>query len=106
MAMATTKEYVEYICEQIEGVGIIRYKKMFGEYMVYVDEKPVLLVCDNTVFVKMLEVVKEKMKNAQTGYPYNGAKEHYILDIENEAFSKEIITDLLPVTQIPKSRKK
>ena len=104
--MATTKEYVEYICEQIEGVGIIRYKKMFGEYMVYVDEKPVLLVCDNTVFVKMLEVVKEKMKNAQTGYPYNGAKEHYILDIENEAFSKEIITDLLPVTQIPKSRKK
>jgi len=106
MAMATTKEYVEYICEQIEGVGIIRYKKMFGEYMVYVDEKPVLLVCDNTVFVKMLEVIKEKMKNAQTGYPYNGAKEHYILDIENEAFSKEIITDLLPVTQIPKSRKK
>jgi len=106
MAMATTKEYVEYICEQIEGVGIIRYKKMFGEYMVYVDEKPVLLVCDNTVFVKMLEVVKEKMKNAQTGYPYNGAKEHFILDIENEAFSKEIITDLLPVTQIPKSRKK
>jgi len=104
--MATTKEYVEYICEQIEGVGIIRYKKMFGEYMVYVDEKPVLLVCDNTVFVKMLEVIKEKMKNAQTGYPYNGAKEHYILDIENEAFSKEIITDLLPVTQIPKSRKK
>ena len=104
--MATTKEYVEYICEQIEGVGIIRYKKMFGEYMVYVDEKPVLLVCDNTVFVKMLEVVKEKMKNAQTGYPYNGAKEHFILDIENEAFSKEIITDLLPVTQIPKSRKK
>jgi len=106
MAMATTKEYVEYICEQIEGVGIIRYKKMFGEYMVYVDEKPVLLVCDNTVFVKMLEVIKEKMKNAQTGYPYNGAKEHFILDIENEAFSKEIITDLLPVTQIPKSRKK
>ncbi len=104
--MATTKEYVEYICEQIEGVGIIRYKKMFGEYMVYVDEKPVLLVCDNTVFVKMLEVIKEKMKNAQTGYPYNGAKEHFILDIENEAFSKEIITDLLPVTQIPKSRKK
>jgi len=106
MTMATTKEYVEYICEQIEGVGIIRYKKMFGEYMVYVDEKPVLLVCDNTVFVKMLEVIKEKMKNAQTGYPYNGAKEHFILDIENEAFSKEIITDLLPVTQIPKSRKK
>ena len=34
--MATTKEYVEYVCEQIEGVGDIRFRKMFGEYMIYV----------------------------------------------------------------------
>jgi TfoX/Sxy family transcriptional regulator of competence genes len=103
--MATNKEYIEYICEQIEGIGVVRYRKMFGEYMVYVDDKPVLLVCDNTVFVKMLDPVKEKMKNAEIGTPYNGAKEHYVLDIDDAAFSKEIITDLLPVTPIPKSRK-
>jgi DNA helicase-2/ATP-dependent DNA helicase PcrA len=36
-------------------VGAVRYKKMFGEYMVYVNEKPILLVCDNTVFVKILD---------------------------------------------------
>lgn len=104
--MSTTKEYIEYICEQIEGVGVVRYRKMFGEYMVYVDDKPVLLVCDDTVFVKMLEPIKEKMKNAQTGFPYNGAKAHYLLDIDDAAFSKAIIADLLPVTEIPKSKKK
>ena len=48
--MATTIEYIEYVCEQIEGIGDIRYKKMFGEFMVYVNDKPVIIVCDNNAF--------------------------------------------------------
>ena len=52
--MATSKEYMDFVCEQIEGIGDISTKKMFGEYMVYLGGKPVLTVCDNTVFVKML----------------------------------------------------
>ena len=54
--MATTQEYIEYVCEQIEEFENVRYRKMFGEYMIYVNEKPILLVCDNTVFVKKLEI--------------------------------------------------
>ncbi len=42
--MATSIDYIEYVCEQIRGVGEIRYKKMFGEYMVYVNDKPVIIV--------------------------------------------------------------
>lgn len=52
--MATSQEYIEFVCEQLVGVENVRYKKMFGEYMVYVNDKPVLLVCDNTVYVKKL----------------------------------------------------
>ena len=51
--MATTKDYIEYACERLHGAGGLRYRKMFGEYMVYVNDKPVLLVCDNTVFIKL-----------------------------------------------------
>lgn len=40
--MATSKEYIEYVCGQIKGELNVRYKKMFGDYMVYVDEKPLL----------------------------------------------------------------
>lgn len=40
--MATSKEYIEYVCGQIKGESNVRYKKMFGDYMVYVDEKPLL----------------------------------------------------------------
>lgn len=104
--MATSKEYAEFVCEQIRGVGDISYKKMFGEYMVYVDAKPILLVCDNTVFVKMLDCVSALMPNAETGYPYDGAKPHYILDIENRELCFDVINALLPVTPVPKPRKK
>ena len=51
---------------------------MFGEYMVYVNDKPVLLVCDNTVFVKKLPEIEELMSGTECGVPYDSAKEHGI----------------------------
>lgn len=104
--MATTIEYIEYVCEQIKDVGHIRYRKMFGEYMVYINDKPILLVCDNTVFVKKLDCIQESMKNALTGFPYDGAKEHYILDIDHKDLCLEVILLLEKVTPLPKSKKK
>lgn len=104
--MATTVEYIEYVREQINGVGMICYKKMFGEYMIYVNDKPILMVCDNTVFVKKLKCIENKMVNSQVGYPYKNAKEHYILDIDNKEFSMEIIKALEPRISIPKSKSK
>ena len=52
--MATSEEYLTFVCEQIARFGAVRYRKMFGDAMVYLDDKPILLVCDNTVFVKCL----------------------------------------------------
>ena len=104
--MATTADFIEYVCGQIEGAGEVRHKKMFGEYMVYVNDKPILLVCDNMAFVKILPCLDALMANAEKGHPYNGAKEHYILDIDNADFAKEVVAVLEPVMQIPKPRKK
>lgn len=104
--MATTNEYIEYVCEQIKGIGEVRYKKMFGEFMVYVNDKPVMTVCDNTPFVKKLDCIAEKMKDAETGYPYKGAKEHYVLNIDNAEFCKEILSEVEKVTPLPKQKKK
>ena len=104
--MATTNEYIEYVCEQIKGIGEIRYKKMFGEFMVYVNDKPVIIVCDNIPFVKKLDCISEMMQNAEVGCPYKGAKEHYVLDIDNADFCKEILREVEKVTPLPKPRKK
>ena len=78
---------------------------MFGEYMVYVNAKPVLLVCDNCVYVKKLTQLENFMANAECGIPYNGAKEHYIFDIENTELCDSVIEILEQITPLPKKRK-
>jgi TfoX/Sxy family transcriptional regulator of competence genes len=104
--MPSSPDFVEYVCEQISGTGDIRHKKMFGDYMVYVNDKPILLICDNTVFIKKLDCVAAEMKDAATGIPYPGAKPHYILDIDDAEFGRKIIRILEPVTPLPKPRKR
>lgn len=104
--MATSKDYIEFVCEQLEGVEGVTYKKMFGEYMVYVNAKPLLLVCDNTVMVKKLPEVAPLLHDAPEGIPYEGAKPHYVLDVENRALMRDVIAVLEPVTPLPKKRTK
>jgi TfoX/Sxy family transcriptional regulator of competence genes len=50
--MATDKSFVEFIADQIEHVGQITFKQMFGEYALYCEGKVVALVCDNQLFIK------------------------------------------------------
>ncbi|MCM1305794.1 MAG: TfoX/Sxy family protein [Bacteroides sp.] len=103
--MATSVDYIEFVCEQIHGDFAVRYKKMFGEYMVYLNDKPVLLVCDNTVYVKKLAELSELMRDAECGIPYDGSKEHYVLDIENAELTEKVLKILESVTPLPKKRR-
>ena len=89
--MGTSESYIGFVCEKLERFGNIRSRKMFGEYMVYHNDKPILTVCDNTVFVKKLPQLSDIMKNSDCGFPYDGAKERYILDIENDGLVEEVI---------------
>ena len=67
--MACTTDFIDFVCSQVEGVGVIRAKKMFGDWMIYIDEKPIILACDNTCYVKMLPVIADMMTDAGTGFP-------------------------------------
>ena len=73
--------------------------------MVYVDEKPVFLITDNTVYVKKLNQLSSLLKDTSTGVPYPGAKEHYILDIENRNLVEAILPILILSTPAPKKKK-
>ena len=96
--MATSKEFIEYVCERVSPFGAVNAKKMFGEYMIYIDAKPILLVCDNTVFIKKLPELVCIMEGADCGFPYGGAKEHYILDTDDEGRLSAAIDALLFLT--------
>jgi TfoX/Sxy family transcriptional regulator of competence genes len=103
--MATTTDYIEYVCEQIAATGAVRYKKMFGEYMVYVNDKPILLVCDNCVYAKPRPELAQLLTGAEMGAPYPGAKEHYIVDADERQLLCAVVESLEPVTPLPKPRK-
>ncbi|MCM1052790.1 MAG: TfoX/Sxy family protein [Ruminococcus sp.] len=102
--MATNKEYIEYVSEILKDIGDITYKKMFGEYMIYINSKPLITVCNNTCFIKQKDEIKDLMQNAPLGFPYNGAKEHYILDIDNYELSKKVLIKLESITPLPKKK--
>ena len=104
--MASSLEFVTYVCERVSGCGDVRLRKMFGEYMVYVNDKPLLLVCDNTVFVKNLPVVEVLMQDALLEAPYPGAKAHFVLDIDNMELAQAVVCALEPVTPLPRPRAK
>ena len=82
--MSTSQGFIEFVLDQIDDNVFKRYKKMFGEYMVYINDKPILLVCDNTVYVKQLDCLKKYFPEENKGFPYQGAKEHYIVDVEDK----------------------
>ena len=104
--MSTSKEYMQFVLDQLKGFPDVTYRKMFGEYMVYVNAKPLLIVCDNTVMVKKAPELASLMESAPDGIPYDGAKVHYILDIENRELVRSVIAVLEPITPLPKKRAK
>ncbi|MDR3346287.1 MAG: hypothetical protein LBS73_03835 [Campylobacteraceae bacterium] len=104
--MASDIGFVDYVIDQIRTSDAVTYKKMFGEYLIYVNSKPTVLVCDNTAFVKVLDCIKPLMEDAQTGFPYEGAKEHYIVDVDDSELLSKLVEEIEKVTQVPKKRAK
>ena len=93
--MATSDDYLTFVLEQLPPLGVVRSRKMFGEYMVYFNEKPVLLVCDDNL-----------MYDTPCGCPYEGAKEHYMLDVEDRELTEQVLRAVEAATPLPKPRKK
>ena len=101
--MSTSKEYMQFVLDQLEEFPDVTYRKMFGEYMAYLQGRPVLLVCDNCAMVKKLPELAELMRGAPDGLPYEGARVHSVL--EDRELVRHLINILLRVTPLPKRRK-
>jgi len=104
--MASSIEYIDFVCSQLDGIGTIRAKKMFGDYCIYVNEKPILLCCDNTTYISKNPAIDELMSEAECGVPYDGSKEKYILDVEHGSDARYIVGLLEKATPFPKPKKK
>lgn len=104
--MACKPEYIEFLVERLKDCGEVRTRKMFGDYCVYIDEKPLILVCDNIAYVKKQSAIENWMTEAECGCPYDGAKEHWILDVEHPGSLKVIMKALWEATPYPRRKRK
>lgn len=102
--MASSPDFVNYICEQLEGLGAVRSRKMFGEYMVYLNDKPVIIICDDRPMVKMFPCLEELLRGRPTEPPYEGAKDHYLLDPDDRDTLREAARLAEEVTPLPKKK--
>ena len=90
--MASSLDFVEYVCEQIRRAGNITFKKMFGEYCIYCNGKPIGLICDNQFYVKKTKVELELLTNTEEAPPYKGAKPYFVIEnLEDIEFLGEFI---------------
>ena len=103
--MATSKQYLEYILEQLSGLEGITCRSMMGEYIVYYHGKIAAYVCDDRLLVKPLKSALEYMPNAVYEPPYEGAKD--MLLVEN-VDSASYLTGLFEVMyeELPESKKR
>ncbi|MBP3426469.1 MAG: TfoX/Sxy family protein [Rikenellaceae bacterium] len=104
--MACNLEFIEFVQTQLEHIGIVHARKMFGDYMIYVDDRAVALACDNCIYVKIHPAIEHLMHNAERGIPYEGAREHYILDIGHRSHAEQVISILRDTLPPPKRTNK
>lgn len=78
--MASSVEFVEYVCGQAEGAGYVSYRKMFGEYGIYLDGKFIGVICDNQFFVKITKAGEEILPECPKEPPYDGAKPYFLIE--------------------------
>jgi len=78
--MSTTQDFVDYIGEQAQLGAALSFRKMFGEYGVYLDGKVIAFVCDNSLFVKATKATDAITRGLPQRPPYPGAKPYPVAD--------------------------
>ena len=105
--MASSKEYLDYIIEQLAELEEISYRSMMGEYILYYRGKIAAYVCDDRLLVKPVEAAKERMPEAPMEAPYEGAKKMLLVEeIDNREFLAELFRAMYEQLPEPKPKKK
>lgn len=105
--MATSKEYLNFILDQLSGLEEITYRMMMGEYIIYYRGKIAAYVCDDRLLVKPVASVKKRVPDAPLEPPYDGAKDMVLLeDVDDKEFLESLFEAMYDELPAPKLKKK
>lgn len=93
--MATSKEYMDYILDQLSGVEGITHRKMMGEYILYIHGRIAAYVCDDRLLVKPVAAAKRLLPDAPMEAPYPGAKEMLLVEDTDDRVLMERLLEII-----------
>ena len=104
--MSSSKDYLEYIFEQLSDLEDISYRAMMGEYIIYYRGKIIGGIYDDRFLVKPVKSAMAMMPDASMELPYEGAKEMILVDdVEDRDFLSELLEAMYEELPSPKKRK-
>ena len=103
--MASTKEYLDFILEQLSELDDISSRAMMGEYIIYYRGKIMGGIYDDRFLVKPTKSALKLMPDAEMELPYEGAKEMLLVDsVDNKEFLKELFEAMYSELPAPKKK--
>ncbi|MEL6105701.1 MAG: TfoX/Sxy family protein [Planctomycetota bacterium] len=104
--MASSRQFVDYLLDQLASLGEVTARPMMGEYVIYCDGKLFGSVCDNKLFIKPTEAGRGYIGDVIEAPPYPGAKNNFL--IEERIDDREWLCGLVSVTleELPKPKPK
>lgn len=104
--MASSKDYLNYILEQLSCLEDITYRGMMGGYILYYRGKIFGGIYDNRFLVKPVKSAVALMPDAEYEIPYDGAKKMLLVeDVDDRAFLKDLVSSMYNELPVPKKRK-
>ncbi|MDU5087240.1 MAG: TfoX/Sxy family protein [Anaerococcus vaginalis] len=105
--MASSKEYLDFILEQLSDLEEISYRSMMGEYIIYYRGKIIGGIYDERFLVKPVKSAIAYMPNTKYELPYDGAKEMLLVDdVDNKEFLTVLLNSMYDGLPAPKPKKK
>ena len=103
--MASTKEYLDFVIEQLSGMDEISYRAMMGEYILYYRGRVFGGIYDNRLLVKPVPTAVKLMPDASIELPYDGAKEMILVDdVDNREFLCKLVESMWE--ELPERKRK
>ena len=104
--MASRKEYLDFILEQLSALENITWKAMMGEYILYYRGKIIGGLYDDRFLVKPVKSALAMMPDADREIPYEGAKEMLLVDnVDSREFLRELLEAMYDELPAPKKKK-
>ena len=104
--MASSKEYLAFILDQLSELDDVSYRAMMGEYIIYCRGRVVGGIYDNRFLVKPTGSALAMMPDADRELPYDGAKEMLLVDdVDNREFLKKLLEAMVSELPPPKNKK-